>query len=118
MNLNDVFYELFKNALPIDRGLSYWKSVLLFTILYYDVFCNRYNLAYKQTDMYIIMDFLYETMVFWFKYWCWVYKISNNNGYIVALIYIESKNIVETIRNSFSEYSMRLEFVSDSLPYF
>ena len=117
MNLNDIFYDIFRIALPTDRGLSNWKPVILLIILYYDVFCNRYNLAYKQTDVYIIIDFLYETMVFWFKYWCWVYKISNNN-YIVALIYIESKNMVETIRNSFSEYPMRLEFVSDSLPYF
>ena len=115
MSLNEIFYEIFKNALPTDRGLRNWKPIVLLLILDYDVFCNKYDIAYKQTNMCMIIDFLYETIVIWLRYWCWVHKIKNDNSHIITLAYIGTKDIEEMIRKFFTNHSTRLEFVSEQL---
>ena len=115
MNLNEILYELFKNALPTDSELRNWKFILLLFILYYDVYCNKYNITYIQTDVCTIIDFLHETIVIWFRYWCWIHKIKNNNNHIIALAYIGLKDLEEVIRKSFMKHSIRLKFVSELL---
>ena len=118
MSLNDIIFEIFKIALPFGEGLRNWKFVISILILYYDIFCNKHDIAYKQINMSIMLDFLYDMMVIWLRYWCWVYKIKDNNNHIITLAYVGTKYIHRIITESFTYHPIGLNFVSGELRQF
>ena len=118
MTLNEIIFEIFKNALPLEGGMRNWKLMVLILILYYDVFCNKHDIAYKQINMSIMLDFLYDTIVIWLRYWCWVYKIRDNNNHMITLAYVGTKYIHRIIKESFTNHQTGLNFVSGEFRHF
>ena len=62
--------------------------------------------------MSIMLDFLYDTIVIWLRYWCWVYKIKDNNSHMITLAYIGTKDIHGMIKKFFTNHPTGLNFVS------
>ena len=115
MNLNEILYKFFRDDLPTDSEPRNWIFILLLFILYYDVYCNKYNIAYIQTDTCTLIDFLYESLVVWARYWCWIYKIKNDKNHINALAYIGLRDLEEVIREMYKNHTIGSKLVSELL---
>ena len=112
MNLKEIVFEIFKDALPFEEGMKNWKIIGLILILYYDVFCNKHDIPYIQFDVYMIIEFLHDITVIWLWYWCWVYKIENNDNHIITLAYVAIKHGQRKLSYIFTYHLSQFEFVS------
>ena len=112
MNLRDIVFEIFKDALPSNDGMNNFKIIVSMLILCYDVFCNKHDIPYVQVDSNIMIGFLYEIIGVGLRYWCWIYKIDNNDIHMITIVYVIMKYGQRKIQNISMNNLHESDFVS------